>query len=111
MRASACVLCLIVASRVFAQTESLPNPLVPGAPARLPGVVAAVPERQLLIPPKAVKELQRAQTDFVAGDISSSARHLERALQIYPKCLEAHNNLGSRYIELREYEKAAGEFQ
>jgi len=37
--------------------------------------------------------------------------HLERALQIYPQSLEAHNNLGSRYIELHEYERAAAEFQ
>jgi len=37
--------------------------------------------------------------------------YLERALQIYPQSLEAHNNLGSRYIELHEYEKAAVEFR
>jgi len=36
---------------------------------------------------------------------------LEKSLQIYPQCLEAHNNLGSRYIDLREYEKAATEFR
>jgi tetratricopeptide (TPR) repeat protein len=111
MRASVCVLFLILASGVFAQTESLPQSLVPADPARLPGLAVTVPARQLLLPPKAVKELQRAQTAFVAGDIHSSARHLEKALEIYPECLEAHNNLGSRYIELREYLKAAAEFQ
>src|SRR5262249_51851683 len=40
-----------------------------------------------------------------------SALRLERALKIYPDYLEAHNNLGARYIELQEYEKAAAEFQ
>jgi tetratricopeptide (TPR) repeat protein len=66
---------------------------------------------QPLIPPKATRELQRSQTALHSGDIRSSAQHLEKALQIYPHYLEAHNNLGSRYIELHEYEKAAAEFQ
>jgi tetratricopeptide (TPR) repeat protein len=66
---------------------------------------------ELGIPPKAVKEIQRSQTALRSGDVRSSAAHLERALQIYPQSLEVHNNLGSRYIELREYEKAALEFQ
>ena len=44
-------------------------------------------------------------------DLRSSARHLEKALQIYPNYLEGHNSLGARYIELGEYEKAAAEFQ
>ena len=111
MRATVCILFLILASRGFAQTESVTQPLVPVDPARLPGITATVPARQLRIPPKAVKELQRAQSAIVAGDVRSSARHLEKAVQIYPECLEAHNNLGSRYFELREYEKAAVEFQ
>lgn len=66
---------------------------------------------ELLIPPKAMKELQRAQSALLSGGVRASAKHLERALQIYPHYLEAHNALGSRYIELREYEKAAVEFQ
>lgn len=111
MRACSCVLFLIAASSVFAQTESQPQSLVPAVPTRLPNLAGTVPTRQLLIPQKAVKELQRSQTAFAAGDITSSARHLEKALQIYPESLEAHNNLGSRYIDLREYEKAAAEFQ
>ncbi len=65
----------------------------------------------LRIPPKAVKEIQRAQTAWRSGDIRSSAQHLERALQIYPNYLEGHNSLGARYFELHEYAKAAEEFQ
>jgi len=65
----------------------------------------------LRIPPKAIKEIQRSQTALRSGDVRSSAAHLEKALQVYPQSLEVHNNLGSRYIELREYEKAAVEFQ
>jgi tetratricopeptide (TPR) repeat protein len=111
MRASVCVLFLVLASAVFAQTERQPQSLVPADPTRLPDLAATVPARQLLIPPKAAKELQRAQSALVAGDIHSSVRHLEKAVEIYPECLEAHNNLGSRYVELREYGKAAAEFQ
>jgi tetratricopeptide (TPR) repeat protein len=66
---------------------------------------------ELRIPPKAVKEIQRSQSALQSGDVRSSALHLERALQIYPQSLEVHNNLGSRYVELHEYEKAAAEFQ
>jgi tetratricopeptide (TPR) repeat protein len=66
---------------------------------------------ELRIPSKAVKEIQRSQTALRSGDVRSSAVHLERALQIYPQSLEAHNNLGSRYIELHEYEKATAQFQ
>jgi tetratricopeptide (TPR) repeat protein len=66
---------------------------------------------ELRIPPKAVKEIQRSQSALQSGDVRSSALHLERALQIYPQSLEVHNNLGSRYVELHEYKKAAAEFQ
>src|SRR5262245_37339241 len=111
VRASICILFLIVSSRVFAQTESQPQHLIPAEPVHQPDLAYAVPSRQLLIPAKAVKELQRAQTALLARDVASSARHLEKALGIYPACLEAHNNLGSRYIELGEYEKTASEFE
>jgi len=111
MRARVSVLFLIVSSRVFAQTEPLPSSLASVGTAHLPNLAGAIPARQLLIPPKAIKELQRAQRALVAGDIHSSARHLETALQIYPECLEAHNSLGARYIDLLEYGKAAAEFQ
>ena len=102
MRACVIVLFLIVSCRVFAQTESLPSSLASVGTAHLPNLAGAIPARQLLIPPKAVKELQRAQRALITGDIHSSARHLETALQIYPECLEAHNSLGARYIDLRE---------
>jgi tetratricopeptide (TPR) repeat protein len=74
-------------------------------------VGGTISKRDLLIPPKAVKELQRSQSARKSGDTRSSAQHLERALQIYPDYLEGHNSLGARYIELHEYEKAAAEFQ
>ncbi len=37
--------------------------------------------------------------------------HLEKAIQIHPDYVEAHNNLGARYMALNQYDKAATEFQ
>jgi tetratricopeptide (TPR) repeat protein len=111
MRARVSPLLLVLTSTLCAQTEPPPHPLIPIDQSRLPRPGETISTRELFIPPKALKELQRSQTSLLSGDVRSSAQHLERALQIYPYYLEAHNNLGSRYIELHEYEKAAGEFQ
>src|SRR5258708_1336969 len=111
MRPSVWALLLILTSRVCAQTEGVPHPLIPADQSRLPRLEEAISMGELRIPSKAVKEIQRSQTALRSGDVRSSAVHLERALQIYPQSLEAHNNLGSRYIELHEYDKAAAQFQ
>ena len=111
MRLGVWALLLILTPRVCAQTEPLSPPLVPIDQSRLPRPGETISLGELRIPPKAVKEIRRAQTALRSGDVRSSAAHLERALQIYPQSLEVHNNLGSRYIELQEYEKAAIEFQ
>jgi tetratricopeptide (TPR) repeat protein len=71
----------------------------------------AVPVSQLRIPMKAMKEFERAQKAFQAGDIHSSAEHLHKALQIYPDFLQAHNALGLRYVQLGDYQKALAEHQ
>lgn len=111
MRPSVWALLLMLTSKVCAQTEPLPPRLVPTDQSRLPRLGETIALGELRIPPKAVKEIQRSQTALQSGDVRSSAAHLERALQIYPQSLEVHNNLGSRYVELHEYEKAAVEFQ
>jgi len=111
MKVNVCVLLLILTSSVCAQTEQTPNSLVPNNQPHLPRPGETVSIHDLRIPAKAVKELQRSQAAKVSGDVPSSARHLEKALQIYPQYLEAHNNLGARYMDLHEYEKAAAEFQ
>jgi len=54
----------------------------PGARAAQPeGLVAA---SQLAIPAIALKEAERSQKAFEAGDILTSAEHLEKAVLIYP---------------------------
>lgn len=114
MRATLWPLLLVLIPTLCAQTEPPPRPFVPMVavdPSHPPKPGETVSARELLIPSKAMKELQRSQNAFLSGDVRSSARHLERALEIYPNYLEAHNNLGSRYIDLHEYGKAAAEFQ
>jgi tetratricopeptide (TPR) repeat protein len=109
MKATVCALLLILPSTLLAQTEATPYSVVPRDQSHLVGDTISV--RELRIPARAIKELQRSQTALRSGDTRNSARHLERALQIYPDYLEGHNSLGARYIDLREYEKAAAEFQ
>lgn len=114
MRAKVWPLLLLLNSTVGAQSEPQPRSLIPNVavdPSRVPNPREIVSSRELLIPSKALKELQRSQTALSSGDVRASAVHLEKALHIYPGYLEAHNDLGSRYFELKEYEKAAAEFQ
>jgi tetratricopeptide (TPR) repeat protein len=65
---------------------------------------------ELRVPLKAAKELERSQRAYESGDVRTSAEHLEKALQIYPDFLSAHNLLGTRYICLGQYENALAEY-
>ncbi len=77
---------------------------------RLSGKVSAA---RLLhpVPSQAAKEFARAQKALSAGDTNGSIEHLQKALARYPDYLEAHNNLGVRYMALQEFELAQAEFQ
>jgi Tfp pilus assembly protein PilF len=66
---------------------------------------------QLQIPPRAVKELERSQKSFEAGNLKSSVDHLEKALAIDPKFAEGHNLLGVRYVQSNQLENALSEFR
>jgi tetratricopeptide (TPR) repeat protein len=65
----------------------------------------------LKIPEKALKEVQRSDKAYRSGDVRGSADHLEKALEIYPNLAVVHDALGARYAELKEHEKAIGEFE
>jgi tetratricopeptide (TPR) repeat protein len=80
---------------------------VPPSPAA--PLEASIAVRQLLIPPKAVKELALSEKALHAGDMRTSIGHLEKAIQISPDYAQAHNNLGARYIALDQYDKAMAE--
>lgn len=97
-----------------APTWGSPDPLFPppprtNVPSPLP--IAPVSVNDLRIPPKAAKELERSQKAFQSGDLRASADHLEKAVQIYPDFVNAHNLLGLRYLQLGAYEKGYSEFQ
>jgi tetratricopeptide (TPR) repeat protein len=80
-------------------------------PAPRPLPADPVPVSQLRIPSKALKEFERARKAFQAGDIHTSAEHLQRALQIYPDFIDAHNALGIRFVQTGEYQKALAEHE
>jgi tetratricopeptide (TPR) repeat protein len=72
---------------------------------------AKVSVTELQIPPAAQKELQIFQEKFVAGKMEDAAKHVEKAIRIYPQLAGAHHNLGLCYARLNQYDKAAAEFQ
>jgi tetratricopeptide (TPR) repeat protein len=43
--------------------------------------------------------------------VRASAEHLQKAVQIYPDFIEAHNALGLRYAQIGEYQKAVAEHE
>jgi tetratricopeptide (TPR) repeat protein len=70
-----------------------------------------VPVSQLRIPSKAIKEFERSQKAFQSGDLRTSTEHLQKALQIYPDFIQAHNALGLRFIQRGEYQNALAEHE
>jgi len=63
------------------------------------------------VPSKAKKEFKRAEKAHQKGDVQLSIHHLEKALEIDPDYMEAHNNLGSRYLQLQEFQMALTHFE
>jgi len=63
------------------------------------------------IPNKAEAEFVRSAEASRVGDVKRSIRHLENALRIYPKYMEAHNNLGVAYMNQAQFVKAAAQFR
>jgi tetratricopeptide (TPR) repeat protein len=62
-------------------------------------------------PAAARKEFLRAAKAAQKGAPEESIRHLRKALVIFPAYIEAHNDLGVRYMQQGAYEQAAAEFQ
>jgi tetratricopeptide (TPR) repeat protein len=132
MKVALCSLFLFCSSSLCAQNPRLPVPSNPGSsnrpywfptttiqpptsnseppsPPVAPGSTVSV--NQLQIPPRAIKEMQRAQKSFASGDIRGSVQHLEKAVHIDPKIPEVHNDLGQRYCQLLQFDKALMEFR
>jgi len=70
-----------------------------------------VAQLQHRVPARAAREFARELRAFEAGDVQGSIAHLRRALEIDPDYMEAHNNLGARYMRLGRFEEAAAEFR
>ena len=89
--------------------DMFPTGTVPAVHATVPGKPVSVNE--LLISPKAMKELQRSVKAFNAHDLRGSNGHLEKALLIAPDLWQARFDLGGNYVRLGEYEKGLAEFK
>jgi len=133
MKPLVCMLSLALTPSLFAQASRRVAPLVNPAfyqfpsladasqplwgnlrvldmrPSPAPGGTVSVD--QLRIPKAALKEIDAYLHKLADGKVEESARHLEKALQIYPNLPAAHYNLGLCYAKLREYDKAAVQFQ
>jgi Tfp pilus assembly protein PilF len=83
----------------------------PAAPPRVMPQAETISVHDLLVPASAIKEFQRSEKAVRSGDFRSAAGHLQKAILIEPKFVQAHNNLGASYIQLNEYESAVTEFQ
>ena len=78
----------------------------PGLP-----TVGTVSVTELHLPTAASKELRIYQRYFGSGDMQNSARHLEKAIRIYPALPAVHHNLGVCYLRQKKFEKAIIAFQ
>jgi tetratricopeptide (TPR) repeat protein len=67
--------------------------------------------RDLQVPAAAIKEFRRSEKSVHSGNFQSAAEHLKKALDIDPTFVQAHNNLGASYIQLKQYESAVTEFR
>jgi Flp pilus assembly protein TadD len=92
------------------------DPLAPirverATPARGGPPAEVISVQDLAVPAKAAKEFQRSMKAFQSGDFRTAAGHLEKAIQIAPDFVQAHNNLGAAYIDLHEYESAVAQLK
>lgn len=76
-----------------------------------PASPSVVPVSVLKISGQALKEMRKSDEALRAGDVRGSAEHLEKMMALTPGLAVGHNNLGTRYVALREYDKAIDEFQ
>ena len=58
------------------------------------------------VPAEARKEFERADAALAGAKLEEGLRHLERAVQIYPRFLEAELRLGTVYMDLQQWDKA-----
>src|SRR5579863_243541 len=89
--------------------ERQPDAPAPAVRAVPIGDTISVSSMQL--PAGAIKEFRRSEKCVGSGDYSGAVQHLQKALKVDPKFIEAHNNLGASYLQLSRYQDALGEFE
>jgi hypothetical protein len=98
-----------VTSDPLADTTMKPD--IPTPVVKAPPMGDTVSVHSLQISPGAIKEFHRSEKCVGSGDYSCAAQHLQKALRVDPKFVEAHNNLGASYLELSRYQDAIAEFE
>ena len=75
---------------------SIPSTRPDGRTVLKPNVVNV---EDLFVPEKATAQLREAEKDAKAARPDQALKHLEKAIEIYPKFSPAHNNMGLLYME------------
>ena len=98
-----------VATDPLAADERQPDAPAPAVKAVPIGDTISVSSMQL--PAGAIKEFRRSEKCVGSGDYLGAVQHLQKALKVDSKFVEAHNNLGASYLQLSRYQDAIGEFE
>jgi len=72
--------------------------------------VVDVKELKLAFPRKAVDDYQRARVERLSGDAGHARVRLEKLVSQYPDFYDAHNALGSVYLEMRRFRDAEKQY-
>jgi tetratricopeptide (TPR) repeat protein len=93
----------------LAANERQPDPSEPTVKAA--PVAATISVGSMQVPAGALKEFRRSEKCVSSGDYAGAVQHLQKALKIDPKFVEAHNNLGAGFLEMERYRDAIAEFE
>ncbi len=89
---------LVMVAQDYVQLTLMPD--ISGTPITPATVIDAS------FPPDAAKEWDKATIAFGASKSAEGIRHLEKAIEIYPKFLEALLRLGTANMDLQQWDKA-----
>jgi tetratricopeptide (TPR) repeat protein len=101
----------VTASSDIGQVPWMLEPRIPAGAKTEPLLGAKVSIAELQIPAAALKELQTFQQRFAAGKLEDAAKHMQKAIRIYPQLAGAHHDLGLCYARLNQYDRAIVELQ
>ena len=91
--------------------ENTTEPVSPAPAAKAVPVADTISVASMQVPAGALKEFRRSEKSVKSGDYVGAVQHLQKALKIDPKFVEAHNNLGAGFLEMDRYRDAIAEFE